>query len=95
MNSTDYSLPGQLSATKHLCHLYGCESPDRGQCIIYSQHQVQLLRRLEDKGQEGDALEAISQLYLTLGTERCVCECVWSWNVQNFPLLKMTNYSVF
>ncbi|XP_067435120.1 SH3 domain and tetratricopeptide repeat-containing protein 1 [Thunnus thynnus] len=60
----------QLTATRHLCHLYGCESPDQAQCIIYSQHQVQLLRRTGDRGQEGDALEAISQLYLTLGTDR-------------------------
>ncbi|GLD66657.1 SH3 domain and tetratricopeptide repeat-containing protein 1-like protein, partial [Lates japonicus] len=60
----------QLTATRNLCHLYGCESPDQEQCIIYSQHQVQLLRQSEDRGQEGDALEAISQLYLTLGTER-------------------------
>ncbi|XP_076581787.1 SH3 domain and tetratricopeptide repeat-containing protein 1 [Chaetodon auriga] len=60
----------QLSATRHLCQLYGCESPDQAQCIIYSQHQVQLLRCTGDRGQEGDALEAISQLYLTLGTER-------------------------
>ncbi|XP_071334259.1 SH3 domain and tetratricopeptide repeat-containing protein 1 [Trachinotus anak] len=60
----------QLTATRDLCRLYGCESPDQAQCIIYSQHQVQLLRRTEDRGQEGDALEAVSQLYLTLGTER-------------------------
>ncbi|XP_070786077.1 SH3 domain and tetratricopeptide repeat-containing protein 1 [Enoplosus armatus] len=60
----------QLTATRHLCRLYGCESPDQGQCIIYSQHQIQLLRRTGDREEEGDALEAISQLYLTLGTER-------------------------
>uniref|UniRef100_A0A8C3ANX8 SH3 domain and tetratricopeptide repeats 1 n=1 Tax=Cyclopterus lumpus TaxID=8103 RepID=A0A8C3ANX8_CYCLU len=60
----------QLTATRHLCHLYGCESPDQAQCIIYSQHQVQLLTHTGDRGQEGEALEAISQLYLTLGTER-------------------------
>ncbi|XP_075943245.1 SH3 domain and tetratricopeptide repeat-containing protein 1 [Anarhichas minor] len=60
----------QLTATRHLCHLYGCESPDQAQCIIYSQHQVQLLRHTGDRGQEGEALVAISQLYLTLGTER-------------------------
>ncbi|XP_039997285.1 SH3 domain and tetratricopeptide repeat-containing protein 1 isoform X2 [Xiphias gladius] len=60
----------QLAATRNLCHLYGCDSPDQAQCIIYSQHQVQLLRRTGDRGQEGDALEAISQLYLTLGTEK-------------------------
>ncbi|KAI3376687.1 hypothetical protein L3Q82_017118 [Scortum barcoo] len=60
----------QLTATRHLCRLYGCESPDQAQCIIYSKHQVHLLRRTGDRGQEGDALEATSQLYLTLGTER-------------------------
>ncbi|XP_028285628.1 SH3 domain and tetratricopeptide repeat-containing protein 1 isoform X2 [Parambassis ranga] len=60
----------QLSATTHLCRLYGRESPDQAQCIIYSQHQVQLLRRTGDRAQEGEALETISQLYLTLGTER-------------------------
>lgn len=70
-----HSFPGQLTVTRHLCHLYGCESPDQAQCIIYSQHQVQLLGHTGDRGQEGDALEAISQLYLTLGTERCVCSC--------------------
>ncbi|XP_041820832.1 SH3 domain and tetratricopeptide repeat-containing protein 1 [Chelmon rostratus] len=60
----------QLTATRHLCQLYRRESPDQAQCIIYSQHQVQLLKRTGDRGQEGDALEAISQLYLALGTER-------------------------
>nr|XP_046236764.1 SH3 domain and tetratricopeptide repeat-containing protein 1 isoform X2 [Scatophagus argus] len=60
----------QLTATRHLCNLYGCECPDQAQCIIYSQHQVQLLRHTGDKRQEGDAMEAISQLYLTLRTER-------------------------
>ncbi|XP_053199783.1 SH3 domain and tetratricopeptide repeat-containing protein 1 isoform X1 [Scomber japonicus] len=60
----------QLTATKHLCHLYGCESPDQAQCIIYSQHQIQLLSSTGDRGQEGDALEAVSQLYLSLGTDR-------------------------
>nr|XP_019955646.1 PREDICTED: SH3 domain and tetratricopeptide repeat-containing protein 1 [Paralichthys olivaceus] len=60
----------QLTATRQLCHLYGCESPDQAQFIIYSEHQVQLLRHTGDRQQEGDALEAISQLYLTLGTER-------------------------
>lgn len=62
---------GQLTATKRLCHLYGYESPDQAQCIIYSQHQVLLLRRCGDRGQEGDALEAVSRLYLTVATERC------------------------
>ncbi|XP_078132632.1 SH3 domain and tetratricopeptide repeat-containing protein 1 [Sander vitreus] len=60
----------QLTATKQLSRLYECESPEQAQCIIYSQHQVQLLRHTGDRGQEGDALVAISQLYLTLATER-------------------------
>lgn len=74
-----HKLPGQLTATRHLYHLYGCENPDQAQCIIYSQHHVQLLRQTGDRGQEGEALEAISQLYLSLGTERCVFVfvCVW------------------
>uniref|UniRef100_A0A3Q3A2B9 SH3 domain-containing protein n=1 Tax=Kryptolebias marmoratus TaxID=37003 RepID=A0A3Q3A2B9_KRYMA len=62
----------QLSATRHLCHLYGRESPDQCQCLIYSQHQVHILSSIGDRAQEGDALEAISQLYLSLGTNRCL-----------------------
>ncbi|XP_053272308.1 SH3 domain and tetratricopeptide repeat-containing protein 1 isoform X1 [Pleuronectes platessa] len=64
-NLLDY----QLTATRKLCHLYGCESPDQAQFIIYSEHQVQLLRHTGDRQQEGEALEAISQLFLSLGTE--------------------------
>nr|XP_043877983.1 SH3 domain and tetratricopeptide repeat-containing protein 1 isoform X1 [Solea senegalensis] len=60
----------QLSATRSMCHLYECEIPDQVQCIIYREHQVQLLKCTGDRGQEGEALEAISQLYLTLGTAR-------------------------
>uniref|UniRef100_A0A3Q1H5Y3 SH3 domain-containing protein n=1 Tax=Anabas testudineus TaxID=64144 RepID=A0A3Q1H5Y3_ANATE len=60
----------QLTAIRKLCHLYTYESPDQAHCIIYSQQQVQLLRRTGDRGQEGDVLEAISQLCLTLGTEK-------------------------
>lgn len=65
-------LAGQLSATRCLCSLYECKLPDQAQCIIYSQHQVQLLRCKGDRRQEGEVLEAISQLYLSLGTKRCV-----------------------
>ncbi|KAM4536714.1 SH3 domain and tetratricopeptide repeat-containing protein 1 [Odontesthes bonariensis] len=60
----------QLSATSHLCHLYGHECPDQAQCIIYRKHQVHLLRCTGDRRQEGDTLEAISQLYLSLSTQR-------------------------
>ncbi|XP_028995835.1 SH3 domain and tetratricopeptide repeat-containing protein 1 isoform X2 [Betta splendens] len=60
----------QLAATRKLCELYSLESADQGQCIIYSRHQIQLLRQSGDRAEEADALEAISRLYLTLGTER-------------------------
>ncbi|XP_034532944.1 SH3 domain and tetratricopeptide repeat-containing protein 1 [Notolabrus celidotus] len=60
----------QLTATAHLIHLYGSESPDQVQSLVYSQHQVNLLGRSGDRGQEGDALEAVSRLYLSLGTAR-------------------------
>lgn len=65
-------MSGQLAATQCLCHLYGTVSPDQAQCIIYNQHQVSLLRNRGDRGQEGVILETISQLYLSLGTDRCV-----------------------
>ncbi|XP_060887050.1 SH3 domain and tetratricopeptide repeat-containing protein 1 [Labrus mixtus] len=60
----------QLTATTHLIRLYCSESQDQVQCLIYSQHQVHLLRRSGDRGEEGGALEAVSRLYLSLGTDR-------------------------
>ncbi|KAM9836543.1 SH3 domain and tetratricopeptide repeat-containing protein 1 [Aulostomus maculatus] len=60
----------QLSATRCLCQLYGCESLDQAQCLIYRQYQIQLLQRSGDREQEGDTLETVSQLYLTLATHR-------------------------
>ncbi|KAF6739029.1 SH3 domain and tetratricopeptide repeat-containing protein 1, partial [Oryzias melastigma] len=57
-------------ATRHLCHLYEHESPDQTQCIIYNRHLIQLLRCSGNRAEEGNALEAISQLYLALGTDR-------------------------
>ncbi|XP_075999814.1 SH3 domain and tetratricopeptide repeat-containing protein 1 [Genypterus blacodes] len=60
----------QLSVTSRLCQLYSCESPDQTQCIIYNQHLVQLLIHTGDRGQEGDVLSTISQLYLSLSTDR-------------------------
>lgn len=61
---------GELSATTHLYRLYGCESPDQTQCILYSLHHVQLLQRTGDRARTADALEAISHLYLNLGTNK-------------------------
>ncbi|XP_054590249.2 SH3 domain and tetratricopeptide repeat-containing protein 1 isoform X2 [Nothobranchius furzeri] len=60
----------QLSATRHLCSLYGRESPDLARCIIYGKHQAHILRQSRDRAQEAGALEAVSQLYLGLGTCR-------------------------
>ncbi|KAJ8269762.1 hypothetical protein COCON_G00123690 [Conger conger] len=60
----------QLKATRCLCHLYQAVCPDEAQCIIYNEHQLTLVRKTGDKGREGEILQAISQLYLSLGTER-------------------------
>ncbi|XP_019204412.1 SH3 domain and tetratricopeptide repeat-containing protein 1 isoform X4 [Oreochromis niloticus] len=60
----------ELSVTRCLCRLYECKIPNQVQWIIYSQHQVQLLRRTGYREQEGEALEAISQIYLSIGTEQ-------------------------
>lgn len=63
-------LDSQLSATRRLCHLYGAVCSDEAQCIIYNEHQLAILATRGDRGQEGEVLETISQLYLSLGTER-------------------------
>ncbi|XP_064787290.1 SH3 domain and tetratricopeptide repeat-containing protein 1-like isoform X1 [Oncorhynchus masou masou] len=60
----------QLSVTRRLCHLYRTVCPDEAQCIIYNEHQLALLVTRGDRRQEGEVLETISQLYLSLGTER-------------------------
>lgn len=71
------SLSGELAATRRLCELYTSQSPDPDRSLVYHQHQVELLRRTGDRGQEGDALETLSQLCLRLDTER--------WRVLNKP----------
>ncbi|XP_028823117.1 SH3 domain and tetratricopeptide repeat-containing protein 1 isoform X2 [Denticeps clupeoides] len=60
----------QLKAIRHLCHLYRQVCPNEAQCIIYSEHQLALVRRTGDRSTEAEILEWISQLYLGLGTER-------------------------
>ncbi|XP_077354939.1 SH3 domain and tetratricopeptide repeat-containing protein 1 isoform X2 [Festucalex cinctus] len=60
----------QLMAVRRLCHLYEWEIPDRARRIIYSQYQVRLLQGTPDREREGDALEAVSQLFLSLATDR-------------------------
>ncbi|XP_051579404.1 SH3 domain and tetratricopeptide repeat-containing protein 1-like [Myxocyprinus asiaticus] len=63
-------LDSQLQATRQLCHLYEEVCPDEAQCIIYNEHQLNLLQQTGDKNLEGEILEKISQLYLSLGTEK-------------------------
>ncbi|KAI4879385.1 hypothetical protein NFI96_019463 [Prochilodus magdalenae] len=60
----------QLQATRSLCQLYGEVCPDEAQCIIYNEHQLNLLHQRGDINLEGEILEKISQLYLSLGTEK-------------------------
>lgn len=74
--------PDELGVTRCLCRLYECKIPNQVQWIIYSQHQVQLLRRTGYREQEGEALEAISQIYLSIGTEQYVhVDLQYDWNM--------------
>uniref|UniRef100_H2RS50 SH3 domain and tetratricopeptide repeats 1 n=1 Tax=Takifugu rubripes TaxID=31033 RepID=H2RS50_TAKRU len=60
----------QLIATRHLCQLYELECPDQAQCIKYNQHQIRLLGTMRAQRQEAEALESLSQRFLSLGAER-------------------------
>lgn len=62
--------PGQLRAVQCLCHFYSTVMPSEAQCVVYHEFQLSLARRVADKVLEGQLLETISQLYLSLGTER-------------------------
>lgn len=44
-----------------------------GQSIVYNEHCVLVSRELKDKRLEGEYLEILSSLYLSLNTERWVC----------------------
>ncbi|XP_058049560.1 SH3 domain and tetratricopeptide repeat-containing protein 1 isoform X3 [Ahaetulla prasina] len=61
---------GQLQAVQHLCHFHSTVVPDPAQCVLYNEYQLTLVRKMSDKVMEGQVLETISQLYLSLGTER-------------------------
>ncbi|XP_051020689.1 SH3 domain and tetratricopeptide repeat-containing protein 1 [Acomys russatus] len=63
-------LESQLQAVQKLCHFYSKVMPNEVRCVIYHEFQLALARRTADKVLEGQLLEAISQLYLSLGTER-------------------------
>ncbi|KAI4585428.1 hypothetical protein MJG53_005662 [Ovis ammon polii x Ovis aries] len=60
----------QLLAVQRLCHFYSAVVPNEARCVVYHEFQLSLARRANDKVLEGQLLEAISQLYLSLGTER-------------------------
>lgn len=66
---TDH-VESQLRAVQRLCHFYSTVMPSEAQCIIYLEFQLSLARRVANKVLEGQLLETISQLYLSLGTER-------------------------
>ncbi|OXB62315.1 hypothetical protein ASZ78_002958 [Callipepla squamata] len=63
-------LPSQLQAIKLLCQFYSTVIPNEAQCVIYNEYQLSLARKMSNKVLEGQILETISQLYLSLGTER-------------------------
>ncbi|GAB5570983.1 SH3 domain and tetratricopeptide repeat-containing protein 1 isoform X3 [Prionailurus iriomotensis] len=63
-------LEGQLRAVQRLCHFYSTVMPSEAQCVVYHEFQLSLARRVADKVLEGQLLETISRLYLSLGTER-------------------------
>uniref|UniRef100_UPI0040387F4B SH3 domain and tetratricopeptide repeat-containing protein 1 isoform X1 n=1 Tax=Callospermophilus lateralis TaxID=76772 RepID=UPI0040387F4B len=63
-------LESQLQAVQQLCHFYSSVMPNEAQSVIYHEFQLTLARRIADKVLEGQLLEAISHLYLSLGTER-------------------------
>ncbi|XP_066429430.1 SH3 domain and tetratricopeptide repeat-containing protein 1 isoform X2 [Eleutherodactylus coqui] len=63
-------LEGQLRAVQLLCHFYNTLVVNEAQCIIYNEYQLSLAKNASDKVLEGQVLETISQLYLSLGTER-------------------------
>ncbi|KFZ59346.1 SH3 domain and tetratricopeptide repeat-containing protein 1, partial [Antrostomus carolinensis] len=63
-------LESQLQAIKLLCQFYSTVVPNEAQCVIYNEYQLSLARKMSNKFLEGQILETISQLYLSLGTER-------------------------
>ncbi|XP_013815386.2 SH3 domain and tetratricopeptide repeat-containing protein 1 [Apteryx mantelli] len=63
-------LESQLQAIKLLCQFYSTVIPSEAQCVIYNEYQLSLARKMSNKVLEGQILETISQLYLSLGTER-------------------------
>ncbi|XP_060740738.1 SH3 domain and tetratricopeptide repeat-containing protein 2 isoform X5 [Tachysurus vachellii] len=63
------NLHSQMVVAKVLSRLYA-DLMLYGQCIIYYEHCVGLSRELKDKHLEGEYLEVLSNLYLSLNTEK-------------------------
>ncbi|XP_077466165.1 SH3 domain and tetratricopeptide repeat-containing protein 2 isoform X1 [Stigmatopora argus] len=63
------NLPSQLVVAKVLSRLYS-DMLLYGQSIVYYEHCVSVARELKDKRLEGEYLEILSSLYLTLNTEK-------------------------
>nr|XP_023677060.1 SH3 domain and tetratricopeptide repeat-containing protein 2 isoform X1 [Paramormyrops kingsleyae] len=63
------NLHSQIVVAKELSRLYA-DMLLYGQCIIYCEHCVQLAQELKDKKLEGEFLEMLSNLYLSLNTEK-------------------------
>lgn len=62
-------LTGQMVVAKVLSRLYA-DMMLYGQSIVYYEHCVSVSRELKDKRLEGEYLEILSSLYLSLNTER-------------------------
>ncbi|KAM7042277.1 SH3 domain and tetratricopeptide repeat-containing protein 2 isoform 3-T3 [Acridotheres tristis] len=62
------NLRSQLHVTERLCHFYSRVCPDLQACITYHEHWASLARQLQDRELEGNARQALSQLYQALGT---------------------------
>ncbi|XP_065374945.2 SH3 domain and tetratricopeptide repeat-containing protein 1-like [Macaca fascicularis] len=60
---------GQLRAVHQLCYFYSSVMPSEAQCVIYHELQLSLARKVAGKVLEGQLLETISQLYLSLGNK--------------------------
>ncbi|NWW33706.1 S3TC2 protein, partial [Panurus biarmicus] len=62
------NLRSQLHTTECLCHFYSRVCPDLQTCITYHEHWASLAWQLQDRELEGNARQALSQLYQALGT---------------------------
>ncbi|XP_066573168.1 SH3 domain and tetratricopeptide repeat-containing protein 2 isoform X1 [Amia ocellicauda] len=66
---TAKNLHSQLVVAKALSSFY-TKMQLHGQCIIYCEHCVSLSRDMRDKRLEGEFLETLSELYLSLNTDK-------------------------